>query len=534
MAQRRRSPAKAKSGLRKVRKRQAIRKTKGASRSAKAVARTGGKRSIRRKRKGFGLAFAPGLEAIVAASPLLSKVAKALQRQVVFTVAPKTVSGQSIQSKRGMMTAADLADLRARPNVIEGAAATLEKLGFEVLYRGESSLIAAGSAKHVSDVLKIELAIQARPRPTSLRATQNFAVSYEVSPEDLYVAPVESLTVKSTVCDDIDDFIFMPPSDVSAPISPIEPASNFFGIGRADIRRLLNVPIYATGADVTVALIDTGFFQHPYFQENGLRYAPTATALGGNPTIDTYGHGTAMAYNLFAVAPQVTMLGYKRTDPAPEFALLQAANHADIISCSWGYPQAFGVLEHEIIKLVQRGKIVLFAAGNTHGHWPASMPDVLAIGGVYADQNNQLEASNFASGFMTSAGRQVPDVCGLCGMRPLGVYIMMPSQPNSESDEFYSRNAFPNGDHTARDDGWFSASGTSAATAQVAGVVALLVQRARQRGTVLTTAMVKALLQQTAIPVQRGKNAQGVPAVGHPNGAVGFGLVDASAALARI
>ena len=94
--------------------------------------------------------------------------------------------------------------------------------------------------------------------------------------------------------------------------------------------------------------------------------------------------------------------------------------------------------------------------------------------------------------------------------------------------------SFPDRDETAPDDGWVGASGTSSATPQVAGLAALLVERARQKGTTLTTESVRTLLQRTAVIVDKGSNAQGFPAVGQPNIAVGFGLVDAGAALANV
>jgi subtilisin family serine protease len=247
------------------------------------------------------------------------------------------------------------------------------------------------------------------------------------------------------------------------------------------------------------------------------------------------GHGTAIAYNTFAVAPRVTVLGYKQTDP-PQDALEDAADGgADIISCSWGWDgeQSFTMLEATIRSIVQEGKIVLFSAGNGQQAWPGSMPEVLSIGGVYADRQGQLEASNFASGFNSNLyqGRRVPDVSGLCGQRPKGIYILMPCAPGSEFDQALSGHAFPDRDETAADDGWFGASGTSSGAPQVAGLAALLVQRGREKGIALTTDSVRSMLQQTAIAVQKGSNAQGFPAVGHPNIAVGFGLVDAAAAL---
>jgi serine protease AprX len=78
------------------------------------------------------------------------------------------------------------------------------------------------------------------------------------------------------------------------------------------------------------------------------------------------------------------------------------------------------------------------------------------------------------------------------------------------------------------------ASGTSSATPQIAGIVALMVQKARANGTVLTPVSVKAALEQSCVLVTAGRNAMGFPAVGQPNTAVGFGLVDATAALASI
>jgi serine protease AprX len=94
-------------------------------------------------------------------------------------------------------------------------------------------------------------------------------------------------------------------------------------------------------------------------------------------------------------------------------------------------------------------------------------------------------------------------------------------------DVKFAGGKFPQGDETSSRDGWVVASGTSAATPQVAGVLALLLQAVRARGTALTNAMAKDLLQQSARNVSRGRNACGIPArTTQPNGAVGWGLVD--------
>jgi serine protease AprX len=263
---------------------------------------------------------------------------------------------------------------------------------------------------------------------------------------------------------------------------------------------------------------------------------PTSSAP--NPQVDDYGHGTAIAYNVFATAPKAELLGFQQTDP-PQDALEDAADaNVDVITCSWGWDreQLFPLVQASLLSIIKEGKIVLFASGNGHYAWPGSEPDVISIGGVYSNSFRALEASSYASGYMSGMfpGRRIPDVCGLCGHRPRAIYIMMPTQPANTMDRENSGLTFPNGDETTANDGWVGASGTSSATPQIAGIVALMVQKARANGTALTPASVKAALEQSCVAVTAGRNAMGLPAVGQPNTAVGFGLVDATAALAKI
>ena len=109
----------------------------------------------------------------------------------------------------------------------------------------------------------------------------------------------------------------------------------------------------------------------------------------------------------------------------------------------------------------------------------------------------------------------------------------MPCPPGSIFDQWFGGPFVPDQDATAADDGWRQAE-RAARRRQVAGLVALLIERARSKGVTLTTEKVRDLLQQTAVAVEQGSSAQGFPAAGHPNIAVGFGLVDASAALGRV
>lgn len=485
------------------------------------------------------LKMAPGLERFIGASPVLARAMRALAKRVTLTVAPKTVSNEPIQAQRGRLHERDIEHFRPRRDAMDAAAERLKQLGFEIVREGRFGITVSGSAKLVSEALNIELVVQARPHRSPVRATQSFAVSYlPPGPGDLYVCPAESLTIQSTVCEHIDHFVFIPPPHFFAPPSVVAPSHSYFAVDTAAIRSLLKVPSGAAGEGVKVALIDTGFFRHPYYAANNLDYRPMPTVSAPDPETDPVGHGTAIAYNTFSVAPRAIVMGFKQTDP-PQHALEDAAAAGvDVISCSWGWDneQSFPILEATIRDIVREGKIVLFAAGNGQQAWPGSMPEVLSIGGVYADRQGELEASNFASGYTSNLypGRRVPDVSGLCGQRPKGIYIVMPCPPGCSLDQAHGGPNFPDQDETEPDDGWVGASGTSSAAPQVAGLVALIVEAARAKGSVLTTDAVRNLLQQTAVAVEKGSNAQGFPAVGRPNVAVGFGLVDAGAALAKV
>src|SRR5271165_2440844 len=94
--------------------------------------------------------------------------------------------------------------------------------------------------------------------------------------------------------------------------------------------------------------------------------------------------------------------------------------------------------------------------------------------------DGSLEASNYSSGFdsLIYPGRRVPDVCGLVGMRPKAIYIVLPVDPGDAIDTENSGSVFPDGDETAPDDGWAAFSGTSAAAPQLAGAIALIKQTA--------------------------------------------------------
>jgi subtilisin family serine protease len=342
------------------------------------------------------------------------------------------------------------------------------------------------------------------------------------------------------------------------------PAVNYFHLDvSTTMPGLLNVSQVhragTTGKGVRVAMVDTGFAhsQHPYFVAKGYNSTVDLAPHAINDATDLDGHGTGESANLLAVAPDVTFIGIKvenDNDPRHGASMLEGFQQAllhdpKIISLSMGYdlrapngtqlgflPNNMAALEAEIQAAVAKGIVVVFSAGNGHFSFPAMMPNVISAGGVFVDQNGDMQASNYASAFQSKVypGRSVPDLCGLVGMLPRASYIMLPVPPGSAIDcETAAAANGQAGDGTAPDDGWGVFSGTSAAAPQLAGICALLIEKDPR----LTPSDLKSILRRSARGVTKGAanpsssdDGVGEPASEGDTGATGAGLVDALAA----
>jgi hypothetical protein len=300
-----------------------------------------------------------------------------------------------------------------------------------------------------------------------------------------------------------------------------------------------------TGQGIRVAMVDSGWYKHPYFVGRGYRAAPVVLGPGAaNPLDDESGHGTGESCNIFAVAPDIELLPVKINFVNSIGAFNAAVGLGPhIITCSWGSSiqngplgAADNALAAAIATAVARGIIVVFSAGNGQWGFPGQHPDVISAGGTFMKPDESLQASDYASGFMSNIypNRRVPDLCGLVGMRPKAIYIMLPVQPGDQIDSIpwndptgrgLQGGTYPNGDETANNDGWGAFSGTSAAAPQLAGTAALIKQACPR----LTPAEVRNIMMTTARDVTTGNcnpSTGGHPAGPGPDLATGNGLVD--------
>jgi subtilisin family serine protease len=447
---------------------------------------------------------------------------------------------------QSQITAETVPNFFSESDVVERAVAMLQQAGFDVLQVTQSTIHIAGSPKTYNDAFNTTLITEERPviKPGDGDDHATFIDSKETDLNGLIS------TAGTPFADVLEGVAIEEPRYYMAP-SIFAPTKAYWHLDvpggvslgcNADRAHRAGI----TGKGIKVAMVDSGHFTHPYFAARGYRVAPVVLAPGAtNAADDESGHGTGESTNIFAVAPDVQLLPVKMSFVNSTAAFNAAVGLGpDIITCSWGSSIQSGplgaadqALAAAIATAVASGIIVVFSAGNGHFGFPGQHPDVISAGGTYMKPDGTFMASDYASGFISSIypNRRVPDLCGLVGMKPKAIYIMFPLQPGDEIDTGNGGGTFPNGDETAKDDGWAAFSGTSAAAPQLAGAAALVKQACSH----LNPAQVRDILRQTARDVTTGhcnSSTGGAAATVGPDTATGDGLVDAekAALLAKV
>ena len=278
------------------------------------------------------------------------------------------------------------------------------------------------------------------------------------------------------------------------------------------------------GAGVTVAVIDSGV--NPYVSDlsGSVITGPDYTGVSTRPSSHNWGvHGTWMASliaghgheggfsGVIGIAPAARILSirvipdrgdphYHRYEREPETVIQQsladgiryAVSHgAQVISMSIGYSAPSATVRAELQQAYDHGVVVLASAGNSGGpsdrdgeapeSFPANYPGVISVGAVNQDGAVAGFSSDNLSVQVAAPG------------------VSVPAQ--------------------GRDSQYWLVSGTSPACALVAGVAALIKSRYPRLAPDLVAS---ALTSTTTGRPARGYDSQ-----------VGFGIVDAAAALAK-
>jgi subtilisin family serine protease len=468
----------------------------------------------------------------------------------IFGVAsPHSVGGLSMFTQGLTIDSTNVGAFESDPDLVRTAVSRLQDAGFEVLYATTRTINFSGSRETYERAFSTRLVSVERQ---TVKSDGKLAMSTSFDCPDTQMFGLID-TAGSGFADLLEGVAIEEPYYLHA-LTAFPPSAKYWHLDvPGDVSLGCNADRAhrsgVTGSGIRIAMVDSGQAPHPFFTDRGYRVEPTVLGPGtSNPTADGIGHGTGESANIFATAPDITLLPVKCADASGALVNTTAAMAAaaalnpTIISCSWGSSVRVGplsaannALAAEIAAAVSAGIIVCFSASNGGWGFPAQMPEVLAVGGVFMERDGSMRASDYASGFQSNVypGRRVPDVSGLVGMRPKAIYIMLPQPDGAGIENGNAGGVFPNGDETAVNDGWAAFSGTSASCPQVAGVCALIKQACPR----LTPAEVKDILMRTARDVTVGSSSPlaglpaGSPAGPGPDDATGAGMVDAHRAV---
>jgi hypothetical protein len=459
-------------------------------------------------------------------------------RLVQADVTLRSESGQSIHDAKARIDSKTVRTYLPPKGAAESAAKILAEMGFRIIAMGKITINIAAPLEEFQKIFEIKLTPKrffpyAVPPAQRVPDEKGCGIFFE------YKGGKE-LPVPEKLAELVDSIHLATPAIFCQ--SPDPPSPGYFHLKvPGDVARLVDaVQCHNHGFDgtgVKLAMPDQGTFDHPYYTSRG--YNITLDESAYDETADNGSHGTAIAANVLAVAPGVEFIGIRngKKVSSATAAFQQAVSHnPDVISISWGTETDVADLRAAVALAIADGITICCACGNGGTLvFPSSMQELISVGGTYADANDNLQASSYASSGILAGvdpGRRMPDLTGFVGQEPKGIYITLPCHPSSAEDTSFGGGTFPNGDETAADDGWLVASGTSSATPQVAAAACLLIQSDNSFRD--NPAAIKQRLMETALDVTAGTSANGEAAAAGTDNATGSGVVDAFIAVNRV
>jgi hypothetical protein len=168
------------------------------------------------------------------------------------------------------------------------------------------------------------------------------------------------------------------------------------------------------GKGITVAVLDTGVGEHPFFEDKDILPGFTSLSGGGDGRTDMHGHGTAVAAGVLLAAPEATILPVRMDNGSGDFGGAMGSaefesirwavdNGADVLVTPWGLTGADSVFTGEYLETLQyvidKGAIIVAGAGNDPNEeaaYPARVPGVVAVTGT--DRNGSIWYDNLRTG----------------------------------------------------------------------------------------------------------------------------------------
>jgi len=266
------------------------------------------------------------------------KTHSVIPKLIYANASPLSVGGVSMFEGGNRIKADTVANFASEQEVIVRAVNRLRDAGFQVLQVSAMTINIAGSQATYERAFNTKLIAEERPviKPGGVRDTGTFIDCPETEMSGLIA------TAGSTMGDLIEGVA------IEEPMYPM--ATSMFPPHKAywhlDVPAGVSLGCNAdkahrsgiTGKGIKVAMVDSGWFKHPFFVNRGYRAAPVVLGPGAaNPLHDESGHGTGESANIFACAPDIELLPVKINFVNSLGAFNVAVGLSPhIITCSWG------------------------------------------------------------------------------------------------------------------------------------------------------------------------------------------------------
>ena len=385
----------------------------------------------------------------------------------IYAIAsPHSSGGVSMFDAVGMIDATTVEGFSSDPHLIERAVNLLQDAGFEVLQASSFMINFCGTRRTYETAFSTKLVLKQKETIKEGGREDTTTIIDCVDSDMDGLIP----TVGTRFGEVLEGVALEEPRYFDAPAALPPPVDYWHLDVPADVSLGCNADKAhrggTTGKGVKVAMVDSGWFRHPFFTARGYKSATAVLGPGtSNAATDDVGHGTGESANVFSIAPDCELLPVKAQLAGTLNTVLVNATGAfnaavalnpDIITNSWGFSIRNGplsaaeqALATAVASAVASGIVVVFSAGNGGKFgFPGQHPDVISVGGVYMEQDGSLQASSYTAGFNSNVytGRRVPDVSGLVGMAPGASYIMLPVPEGCSIDVGRAGGSHPPGD----------------------------------------------------------------------------------------
>ena len=233
----------------------------------------------------------------------------ALPDRIFAQASPLSIGGRSMLAAGQQIKAYSVGAFTSPPSLIALAQQRLLAAGFEILQMTPLAINISGTPDAFEKAFRTKIVEKEVSLPSGATST------HLDSPDTDTLGLIS--TVGTSFADVLEGVALEVPRAYLSPASATPPAVPYWHLDiPADVAQGCNATAVhragITGRGVRVAMVDSGWFRHPYYTAQGNNVDPVVLAPGATDSDrDESGHGTGESGNILAIAPDCKLLPVK-------------------------------------------------------------------------------------------------------------------------------------------------------------------------------------------------------------------------------